>query len=317
MALGQVIVRQLELADRGSVLDRWLAHHLAEVIAEADRAAGPAKAASESRAVELILKLWAHRRILPEAADPLGGYRKAVEVLGRLMPDANPWARFRRPETSEDLLRETFEVLSRIVIAGVLLTQAPRARSVTAAETKGLEAEEVYLQSVLDQWMSFFPLPRRRSEIKFDFVNADASEGEKLHMEPERLGDSGDQDHTSDEGAAPADDRLHATIVSDLEHMQNRLAELLSRWQRSVHCHPEFKAEDSSDAEPTPPDHTRSFWSSSSLAELAEAQGVAPVENLEAIAALWPSDNDPDELLDYVLAERAARRRAMGSATDR
>ena len=46
-----------------------------------------------------------------------------------------------------------------------------------------------------------------------------------------------------------------------------------------------------------------------SLTALAETQGVAPAEDLSSIAALWPADDDPDELLAFVLAERATRRR--------
>ncbi len=155
LALGRVIVRQLELQDRGTVLDRWMAHHLAEVIAEAGRACGPEKAASEARAVDLILKLWAHRRALPEPVDPLGGYRKAVEVLGRLVPDANPWAYYRQPGTYDDLLREIFELLSTIMVAGLLLTQVSRERPVTEEESEALEEEERHLHSTLEKWMSF------------------------------------------------------------------------------------------------------------------------------------------------------------------
>ena len=70
---------------------------------------------------------------------------------------------------------------------------------------------------------------------------------------------------------------------------------------------------DTADAETTRPNHARSFWPPLSLTELAEAQGVAPVEDLEGLAALWPSDDDPDEMLAHVLAERAARRRVAGS----
>ncbi len=96
LALGQAIVRELELDDRGAVLERWLAHHLAELMSEADREVGPTKAAAEQQAVDLILRLWMHRRVLPEPVDPLGGYRDAIAVLGRLMPEADPWARYRR-----------------------------------------------------------------------------------------------------------------------------------------------------------------------------------------------------------------------------
>ena len=144
------------------MLERWLAHHVAEVIAEADQAVGPAKAASEARAVDLILQLWVHWRALPEPVDPLGGYREAVGVPDRLVPGA-----------------------------------------------------------------------------------------------------------------------------------------------------------DTADAETTRSDRSHSFWSSLSLTELAEAQGVAPVDDLESIAALWPSDDDPDEVLAHILAERAARRRVARSDTER
>lgn len=71
---------------------------------------------------------------------------------------------------------------------------------------------------------------------------------------------------------------------------------------------------DSASEESTLSDCAHSFWSSLSLIELAEAQDVAPVDDLEGIAALWPSDDDPDELLDHVLAERAARRRGSEAA---
>ena len=351
MALGQVIVRQLELEDRGTVLERWLAHHLAEVIAEADRAVGPAKAASETQAVDLVLKLWAHRRALPEPADPLGGYRKAVDVLGRLMPEANPWAYYHRPDTYDGLLREIFELLSRIVLAGLLLTQVSRARPATAEESKGLEEEEVYLQSVFEQWMPFFPRPQSRPGVKIELVGADTSEDAEIGTDKksEQISDSDDQDHVSDEQTAPTDARLHDAIVSDLEGTQSRLADLLTRWRQSSPCEPAGKDENSADLsqnrpttaassldafgdgevvqekveadtasdESTQSDRAHSFWSSLSLTELAEAQGIAPVDDLEALAAMWPSDDDPDELLEHLLAERAARRRMVGSDPER
>ena len=350
LALGRVIVRQLELEDRGTVLERWLAHHLAEVIAEADQAVGAAKAASEAQAVDLVLKLWAHRRALPEPADPLGGYRKAVEVLGRLVPEANPWAHFRQPETHDGLLREMFALLSRIVLAGLLLTQISRVRPVTAEESRGLEEEEVHLQSVFEQWMPFFPRPPSRPDIKIEFVGAGPAEDAEIGIDEksERVDDPDGLDYISDEQATPTDARLHAAIASDLEEMQSNLADLLTRWRNSSSCegeddnasapqgsHAATTAGSSLDAfgdgkmvrekteadtagtESTQSDRARSFWSSLSLTELAEAQGTAPVDDLEALAALWPSDDDPDELLAHVLADRTARRQVAESDPDR
>jgi hypothetical protein len=51
-----------------------------------------------------------------------------------------------------------------------------------------------------------------------------------------------------------------------------------------------------------------SFWTSISLDELARQQVVAPVSNLDEISDLWPADDDPDDLMRFVLSERHARR---------
>lgn len=51
------------------------------------------------------------------------------------------------------------------------------------------------------------------------------------------------------------------------------------------------------------------FWQSLSLEELAEQQGVSSAVDLDAIADLWPANDDPDKLLRYIWTERAKRRR--------
>ncbi len=59
------------------------------------------------------------------------------------------------------------------------------------------------------------------------------------------------------------------------------------------------------------------FWDSLSLEELAEQQNVKPVSDLDEISKLWPMDDDPDEMLRYIMSERQERRRAAqeGSTT--
>jgi len=55
---------------------------------------------------------------------------------------------------------------------------------------------------------------------------------------------------------------------------------------------------------------SRSFWQSVSLKELADEQGAAVVSALDSIAALWPAEDDPDSLLEFIINERRERRRA-------
>ena len=245
LALGQMIVRQLDLKERGQVLERWLAHHLAEVMAEADEAVEPAKAELEARAVDLILKLWTHRRALPEPIDPLDGYRKAIDVLGRLMPEANPWRHFRRSDNDEDLLFDMFGVLSRIVVAGLLLTQISYVRRITEEEFKGLEEREIRLHSMLEEWKSVLH-PEPRPEFKINFIDPNAVSERDLADVPENSTDSSDEDQDPD--GQDAEDEIHfrSAIVADLERMQTALAALLDRWQNTVPSDPEIDDEDES-----------------------------------------------------------------------
>jgi hypothetical protein len=53
---------------------------------------------------------------------------------------------------------------------------------------------------------------------------------------------------------------------------------------------------------------TTPFWKPLSLDELAQQQGVSPVNDLDEISALWPADDDPDELLNHIITQRNERR---------
>lgn len=227
LALGQVIVRQLELASRGAVLERWLAHHLAEVMAEADQAVGAAKAVAEARAVDLILKLWTHRRSLPEPVDPLGGYRNAIAILDRLVPEADPWRRSHRSDTYGDLLHEMFELLTRIVLSGILLTQASRTRAVTTVESEALEEDERLLQSKFERWKRVLSRPPPTPKINVMFVDPEASD-------PFDIVD--DEHDTTDDRAEPDECSFHSSIVSNLVRMQTVLSDLLNRWRGATPC---------------------------------------------------------------------------------
>jgi hypothetical protein len=50
---------------------------------------------------------------------------------------------------------------------------------------------------------------------------------------------------------------------------------------------------------------------SRSLKDLAKEQGVSPVKDIQEISNLWPVDDDPDELLRFILEERRARRQRL------
>lgn len=51
-----------------------------------------------------------------------------------------------------------------------------------------------------------------------------------------------------------------------------------------------------------------SFWHSQSLDELAAQQGISAVSDLDEISALWPADDEAEDLLRHVMNERRLRR---------
>ena len=129
-----------------------MAHHVAGLIAEADTTTEGARAVAEARAADLILRLWAMRRDLPEASDPLGPYRDAIKLLSRLHPEQNPWFAFSHQRGVEGLLADLFDSMAKVVIGGVLMLKAAECRAVAPVEEAALTAEERTLLQQLEWW---------------------------------------------------------------------------------------------------------------------------------------------------------------------
>lgn len=167
LALGEYLVRELELKDGVDTLGRWMAHHLAELIHEAKNGGTAAKRTKASRqATETILRIWEHRRLLPGKAYPLAPYNELLAVLHRLRPDANPFGVYRQyGETRKDhLAADLFDKLTRLVIA-LLLVKVPSNASSDAKDTNVIEAltyEEQQVLSAIQGWFEFFT-PKTRS----------------------------------------------------------------------------------------------------------------------------------------------------------
>ena len=57
----------------------------------------------------------------------------------------------------------------------------------------------------------------------------------------------------------------------------------------------------------TDPLHETPNKAEDDLSRLIAEQGIAPIDDLDELAALWPADDDPDALMNFVLLERQAR----------
>ena len=80
--LGQMIVGHLKLDARGALLERWLAHDLADAMAVAMRRTGPAKTPAQARVVDCLNRLntrLAGRANVMAAASRDGDVTRATE----------------------------------------------------------------------------------------------------------------------------------------------------------------------------------------------------------------------------------------------
>lgn len=86
--LGEALVRELDLEQSNDVLGRWMAHHLAGLIAAAREAPAEQKVECEERCRAAILDVWRHRNCLPEGRRPFEPLERVVDTLAALDPDA-------------------------------------------------------------------------------------------------------------------------------------------------------------------------------------------------------------------------------------
>lgn len=214
--LGQALSRDLDRSLRDQVLARWLAHYLAETLAEAASAKGEARAEPEAKAMDLILRLWAERRNLPEDVDPLGEYRNAITALARLEPDANPWASF-TGNSPEALLGKLYQSLGRVFLAGLLANSASGdVRDLDGAMAAAMTDEERRLRELLDGWKSVLQ-KRERTPPIIRFVRAGDTPGSA---------DGGTAMETGDAETRPPEDPLIETLETSIEQARTLLIRL-------------------------------------------------------------------------------------------
>jgi hypothetical protein len=125
LELGRHLVEELGHADRGTTLGRWMAHHLARLILEADDASPAQKRnAARKKAEQLILQLWEQRASLPAHADPMTRYKSALTTLESLSSNAAPWQRNSAVKL-HSLVADLHDSVSKLIYGVLLSEMAP------------------------------------------------------------------------------------------------------------------------------------------------------------------------------------------------
>lgn len=159
-------MRELGFEDEFDTLGRWMAHHVAELINEAENGTTVAeRSRARKSATETILKIWEHRTSLPGNAYPLTQYKNVLAVLDRLRSDENPfrYLRVHNKTNREQLATDLFDGLTRLIIALLLMNMpaTEKSRKADTAAVKALSDDEQHALKGLQQWIELLASPEK------------------------------------------------------------------------------------------------------------------------------------------------------------
>jgi hypothetical protein len=159
LVLGQKLVDELGLAQRGDTLGRWMAHYIAELLVETERGPTQAeRAIATTKAVGEILRIWGHRTTA-ERLNPLADLKPTVAVLHALGQAPVPW--MFHPSGSARAWR-VYDKLRRLTICLALLEmggiESLRKGLAKARSTSAYHGEdERAIVSFLATWLAATP----------------------------------------------------------------------------------------------------------------------------------------------------------------
>lgn len=167
LELGRYLVRELGFEDGVDTLGRWMSHHLAELIDEAENGvSADERTKARKEAINTIIRIWEHRTSLPGKAYPLKSYQNILLVLDRLRPDNDPFAYFHGDE-KDRLASNLFIDMSRLIPILLLMNinQIDKPIEIDPVAIKALDETEQYITISILKWMELFQQTSKRPRI--------------------------------------------------------------------------------------------------------------------------------------------------------
>lgn len=162
LGLGKHIVNELGMQDEVDTLGRWMAHHVAELINKAENGKTIAERnKAKLITVEVILKIWEHRRCLPHNTYPLAKYDDLLKVVDRLKIDNNPWKHFAHTfrDKADNIASAMFDDFVRLILT-LLFMKRPHLlekQEIDPVVIETLDEEEQQIISTIYEWVALFP----------------------------------------------------------------------------------------------------------------------------------------------------------------
>jgi hypothetical protein len=181
-------VKELGLDQSVDTLGRWMAHYIAELIQDVEKASAEEKPAKMQACCDAILNLWKHRHMLPDGKRPFEELEPILHTIESLDPEDDTPRYFRSVRAVVDDAEENDETKSWLKLidgldysANILirycLTQAAQ-----NALNKSLEWVSLAEATGADE-SAEFPLVRVMFEEDNVLKASDPDEKERKHIE--------------------------------------------------------------------------------------------------------------------------------------
>jgi hypothetical protein len=143
--LGKALVSELALEPGVDTLGRWLAHYIAELICNMEKAEGKEKQELKVRCFEVILILWQHRSFYQHKR-PFENFQPIFTALERLEPDSNQsfyikglGRQIKAPNQNNNEVNKWIEVLQGVdEVARVLISFCIQQATIQASDDKSI-----------------------------------------------------------------------------------------------------------------------------------------------------------------------------------
>lgn len=163
--LGRKLVRELELENTCETLSKWMAHYLAEQMAEVESAKSRhQRDAAQNKCCELILKIWDKRSSLPGSAKPFGHIEEALKSLIAMQAEQNEFARIFNSQVSSkknawlEFAEKTNDIEWRLMrisfLTGLLENNFGAEKQWVDDHSEALSDDEKNLITALDGWLN-------------------------------------------------------------------------------------------------------------------------------------------------------------------
>lgn len=109
LELGKRITKELGIDQSVDTLGRWMAHYIAELIVDAEKAHPEERLAKMQTCCDAILNLWKHRHTLPDGRRPFEEIEPLLRTLKSLDPEDDTPRYFRSVRSATNTTEENDE----------------------------------------------------------------------------------------------------------------------------------------------------------------------------------------------------------------